>query len=144
MHDASHASDSVSSSSHSDDAKKGESTQAEGEKQTTGADDFDSLSSSEDEEGFLDISYLREDILPLITGKSSDVESGDEGNLVTGKRKRASLLVATKSKSAEAGSSRPSKKRRTIEELATEWGMSVEDAKTFSAEHIAALRNIAT
>ena len=83
-------------------------------------------------------------MIPLISGELSDVESEDEGNLVTSKRKRATLPVTAQSASAEAGSSIPSKKRHTIEELAADWGMSVDEAKSLSVEHIAALKNIAT
>ena len=73
----------------------------------------------------------------MVAGELSDVESEDEGNLQTGKRKRASVDPSG------AGSSRPTKRRRTIEELAADWGMSIEEAKTLSAEHVAALKNIA-
>ena len=45
---------------------------------------------------------------------------------------------------AEASSSRPSKKRPIVEDLAAEWGLSLEEAWAFSAEHITALQNFAT
>ena len=40
-------------------------------------------------------------------------------------------------------SSPPKKKRRTVEELAADWGMSIQEARDLSAEHVAALKNIA-
>ncbi|KAL4586416.1 hypothetical protein LXL04_011052 [Taraxacum kok-saghyz] len=131
--------------------------QAEGEHSQQPADDSYS-SSSDDEEGFLDISFLNEDHLPLITGELSDVESDEEGSLETRKRKRsdADLISADPSgagpsstpleagPSSSAGpSSPPKKKRRTIEEIAADFGMSVEEARKYQAEHIAALHNIA-
>ena len=45
---------------------------------------------------------------------------------------------------AEASSSKPSKKRRTVEELAAEWGLYMGEARVYSAEHIAALQYFAT
>ena len=79
----------------------------------------------------------------MVAGELSDVESEDEGNLQIGKRKRASISTKKHPRSLDAGSSRPKKKRRTIEELAADSGMSVEEAKAFSAEHAASLKNIA-
>ena len=55
-----------------------ENTQAEGEKTILGADTDDLSSSSEDEEAFLDISYLQGDILALVAGENGDVESEEE------------------------------------------------------------------
>ena len=93
MCDASHVSDSLSP--HSDAAKGEKSTaegehqspvksQAEGEQQKQLAKDYISSSSDDDQEGFLDTSFLQEDLLPLIAGEASDVESDDEGNLQIG------------------------------------------------------------
>ena len=153
MRDASRVSDSLSPQS---DAAKGEKSQAEGEHQSLVkgqaegepnqelAEDSISSSSDDDREGFLDTSFLQEYLLPLITGELSDVESEDEGNLQTGKRKRASAGPSGAGSSSGAGpSSPPKKKKRTIEELAADWGMSIEEAKDLSAEHVAALKNIA-
>ena len=78
MRDVSHVSDSASSYTQSDAAKKAENTQAEGEKTIQGTDTDDLSTSLEDEEGFLDISYLQRDILPLVAGEHSDVESEEE------------------------------------------------------------------
>ena len=148
MRDASHASDSMSPSLKSDTTKKGENDQAErgslAEGEKGAGTNSSSTYSSKDEEGFLDISYLEGDILPLVTGELSNVESEEEGNLNTRKRKRASVSADPKSDPSDVGSSRPKKKRRIIEELAAEWGMCVEEARSYSAENIAALRNIAT
>ena len=86
MRESSHVSDSVFPSSQSD-AAKGENIQVGGEshgKRDSDGDTDDTSSSSEDEEGFLDISYLQGDILPLVVGELSDVESEEEGNLNTG------------------------------------------------------------
>ena len=79
----------------------------------------------------------------MVAGELSDVESEDEGNIQTGKRKRASVSAEKHPDPSDAGSTRPKKKRRTIEELATNWGMSLEEAKALLAEHVAALKNIA-
>ena len=54
------------------------------------------------------------------------------------------MSAEPKSAPSEVGSSCPKKKRRTIEELAADWGMLVEDARNYSAEYIVALLNIAT
>ena len=140
----SHVSDSLSPQS---DAAKGEKSQAEGEHQSPEksqaegeqqkqlAEDYISSSSDDDQEGFLDTSFLQEDLILLIAGEASDVESEDEGNLQTGKRKRASA-----DPSGAGPSSPPTKKKRTIEELAADWGMSIQEANDLSAEHVAALK----
>lgn len=155
-----HVSDSSSSQS---DAAKGENTaegesqqkqaQAEGEQSKKLAEDSFS-SSSDDEEGFLDTSFLQEDLLPLVTGELSDVEEDAEGSLQPRKRKKADAEssdtdpsgagFSTAGPSSAAGpSSPPKKKRRTVEELAADWGMSIEKVRELSTEHVAALHNIA-
>ena len=149
MRDASHVSDSLSPKSYAAKGEKSpskgehEKSRAEGETQQQLAEDSISSSSSNDREGFLDISFLQDDPLPLVAGELSDVESEEEGNLQTGKRKSASVSAEKHPDPSDAGSSRPKKKRRTIEELAADWGMSVEEAKALSAEHVASLKNIA-
>ncbi|KAL4590854.1 hypothetical protein LXL04_003798 [Taraxacum kok-saghyz] len=112
-------------------------TQAEGEHSKQLAEDSLS-SSSDDEEGFLDTSFLQEDLLSLVAGEASDVESDDEGHLQTCKRKQPTADPA-----GAGPSNPPKKKRRTIKEIAADWGMSVEEARILSVEHILALKNIA-
>ncbi|KAL4557118.1 hypothetical protein LXL04_035288 [Taraxacum kok-saghyz] len=75
-----------------------------------------------------------DNIMPLVEGEQSDVESDDDGALL-----HCKLPSAT----GDTGSSRPLKRRKVLnlEELAAEWALSLEEAMIYSAEHQAAQIN---